>query len=287
MKKFMTFLIALFVFTLTSFGQTIVNGTAFGLTVDGSTTTDFSVTYNPDSKFILVVFSQPLSNVALTPTGAIPGADLTHTYADVENSDGVVMTKISYIDFLSGYNVYLTATTSTYVVPTFTVTDTTLAFNNGRAVGVASVVCDPNAGYDDGYTIGLVDGAASVVCDWTEQDTVTAYNNGLVDGANFSVDADDYQAGFEAGKGTCGTNGVGMTSFDMGVNVYPNPVNSGTNVTVDCPFFESVTVLTISGQVVNTYNSPSVPTSNLVDGMYFLNVKDTDGNVSATKLLVK
>ncbi len=71
------------------------------------------------------------------------------------------------------------------------------------------------------------------------------------------------------------------------ISVYPNPVNKGSDIIIDCPFFESVNVLTITGQIVETYTSQNIPTSNLTTGMYFLNVRDSDQNVSLTKVIVK
>jgi len=347
MKKIIIFLTVLFVFTLTSISQSFVNGTYFRLTMGGNEgMTDFSVSYNPDSHYILIVWNYPLINLSITPTEGILHPDMQHTYIDPLNMEGIIMTRIYYNTFLSGYTVYLTADIypkSSYWA-SFFASDTVIAFNNGVnsvdtqsfydegfTAGTESVECDPNAGYDNGYNDGVnsvdtqsfydegvnsvdtqsfydegfIDGVASVVCDpnagynegftagvesvvcyWSEQDTIDAYYNGLFNGADFSVNADDYQVGFEAGKNSCGTTGVGMTAFNMGVNVYPNPVNGGTDITIDCPFFESVTVLTIMGQVIESYIIPTVPTSNLTSGMYFLNVKDVDGNVSATKVLV-
>jgi len=336
MKKITMLLTVLFVFALTSFSQSFVNGTSFRLTMNGMEgMTDFYVTYNPDSHYILIVWDYPLVNLSITPTAGILFPDMQHTYIDPLNMEGIIITKIYYHTFLSGYTVNLTADIypkSSYW-PSFIANDTVIAFNNGVnsvdtqsfydngfTAGTESI--DTQSFYDNGFTDGVSsvdtsiyfyngqlsinidsifnDGVASVdttiyfnngvnsvVCYWSEQDTINAYNNGLSNGADFSVNADDYQAGFEAGKNTCGTTGIGMTSFDMGVNVYPNPVNIGTNITVDCPFFESVTVLTIMGQVIESYTIPSIPTSNLTSGMYFLNVKDIDGNVSATKVLVK
>ena len=117
MKKIMTVITVLFATVAMTFGQQVCNGTTFGLKVDGVNVPDFDVTYNPDNKYIILVYRDLLDNVELTPTGAIFQPTLTHTYSDNINNVGIVMTKINYVGFLSGYEVYFTASSSSYTIP--------------------------------------------------------------------------------------------------------------------------------------------------------------------------
>lgn len=121
---------------------------------------------------------------------------------------------------------------------------------------------------------------------FTQEDLDAAYQDGLVAGAVLTIDADDYEAGFQAGKESCGTDGIAMTAADMGVSIYPNPVNSGDVVSVDCPNFSKVVILSIKGEVLEIHTMQNVSTSNLESGVYFFNVHDTDGNVCPVKVFV-
>jgi len=291
MKKLMTIFTVLFVFMTMTFGQeNVFFTTAFKLSGGNS---DLFVKGTPDdenapewSGIIRITFKNIIVFNSFNLNGTITSID---DIVEYKSGDGTYCIEFRYLGLRNG-DVFINF--SQYTPSEFTQQDTLNAFMNGVASvdtsvfynnGVASV--DTQSFYDNGFMAGV----ESVVCNCnvTQDDVDEAYNSGLSDGADFTVDADDYQSGFEAGKSSCGTNGVAMTSFDMGVNVYPNPVNNGGDITVDCPFFESVTVLTITGQVVETYTTKNVPTTNLTTGVYFLNVKNTDGNVSATKVLVK
>ena len=280
MKKLITVFTIMFAVVAMTFGQqTIANTT---ISVNGSSD-GFEFAVNPDgtvlsgSGTMVITFHTPQNNVDFNYAYVTGGSTIEY-FKYGENNDGIYMIKVIY-GVLKNGSTNIT-TTGDYTMAQFITQDTVDAYTNG----VNSV--NTQSFYDNGFTAGV----ASVVCDVCDitQDNVDeAYNNGLADGADFSVNADDYQTGFEAGKSTCGTNGISMTSTDMGVNVYPNPVFNGEDVTITCPNFESVTVLTITGQVIDTYNDTSISTSNLTSGMYFLNVKDTNGNVSATKVLIK
>ena len=274
MKKFMTVLTILFVFTLGMFAQKVAITTNFNLMIDDTfvpANNDlFDVTYNPISLsnpngggFVIVNFYDVFDNVILDNIGAaFMIHDEVFSYADSDNSKGCYMVRINY-QVSSDNDVMIKVNTSTYVAPQFSGQDTVNSYDNGY-----------NKGQDE------------FVCDFTQDDVTESYENGVVFGTDLTVNVNDYQAGFEAGKESCGTNGVSMSSDNMGVSVYPIPSNG--YVSVDCPNISKVVILTITGQIINTVtdNFNNISTTELVTGVYFFNVHDTDGNASTTKVLV-
>lgn len=283
MKKFMTLFTILFVFTLGMFAQKVAITTPFILKIDGTydVTNDtlFDVTYNTTNSnpnvggFIIVNFYDIFDNVIFDGIGsAFVTHNETYSYADIDNSKGCYMVKIDYT-WSSTNPIVIKVNTTTYEAPKYTVSDTVNIYTNG---------------YDDGYTVGESDGVLSVVCDFTQDDLDNSYNDGLDNGVDLTVDENTYQVGFEAGKQSCGTNGVALTSIGMGVSVYPTLIDSGDNVTVDCPNFKKIDIFSITGILKGSFSTPDdVSTDNLETGVYFFNVHDLNGNASTVKVLVR
>lgn len=326
MKKLLAILTILIATTAMSFSQKMLNGVEFYLYIDDVQSSEFDVYFNPDGSTayageLIITFDSYVTGVTIHE-GSVMVANNGLTFYSADGDTGAVyMIKIRYMAFISGGDFTIFASYSTYVSPEFTAYDTLLAYNNGVASVPSCTVTqdDVDAAYTTGYDNGFDNGVASVVCDFDETDTITAWNNGFgiglsngadvdVDsiatvnyndgfdngfdvgfdnGADLTVNADDYQAGWEAAKETCGTSGISITSADMGVSVYPNPVNNGGVVTIDCPNFYKVVILTITGQVIDTYSTTEVSTTGLDNGVYFFNIFDTDENAYVSKVLVR
>lgn len=86
-------------------------------------------------------------------------------------------------------------------------------------------------------------------------DTTTAHNNG-------------YNAGFAAGKATCGTTKTEILKSEVISSVYPNPTTGNTTVSYD------------------NYTT-TTDLSDLATGMYFINILNINGQVVKTEKLVK
>jgi hypothetical protein len=298
MKKIMTFLAIMFVSLTMSFGQnTVTNGGTVTFVISNSgaaPTTNLVATLDVNHNTISLVYDFPITITSITGVSSTIGSTSILTHKSFGNNGiySTIITNTSSIGFSSGY---ITINYDIFDVPEFTANDTLVAYNNGVAsVPACTVNCDITANdtlvaYNNGYSIGFKAGVASVpACTIDQNDLDEAYDNGLEAGVDLTVNANDYQSGFEAGKQTCGTSGVAQTALEMGVSVYPNPVQVGNNITIDCDNFSNVVVLNIMGQVVNTVSTSNiVSTSDLTTGVYFLNVSDTDGNVSTTKVLVQ
>ena len=291
MKKIIGIFTVLFATVAMTFGQTTIQDGAqtVGFFLNGDTD-GLTVGWNKESKTIVITYDVPVTVVSIDSEGENGLGDITSTTHKSIGDNGHYSTVLVYNDWGGGLftdNYVITA--SDFDIPQFTTTDTTTAFNNG----VASV--DTDAFYTNGWN----DGVASVVCDFNEQDTINAFNNGVasVDTSVYfyngllSVNLDSvFQAGVDYGQST--TNVVDFV-IDNTLNVYPNPVTQGDNVTIECFDFNKVDVYNTVGQLVHTSTSTSLSTSNLEKGLYVLVISNFDGNVvvdsnnKTAKLLVR
>jgi hypothetical protein len=84
-----------------------------------------------------------------------------------------------------------------------------------------------------------------------------------------------------------GSASVGVVVTDLNLNVYPNPVQSGNDITIDCDDFNYVDVYTTIGTKVLTSDVSVVSTSSLNPGIYIFKVVDSYGNIDTKNVLVQ
>ena len=304
-----------YIHTVVSRLETSIGGGSVGAYVTTITYNDWgsgtffdgiiSINFEP---YTLPTFFQADLNASYAAgVASVPGCVQDFTQTDIDNSyaAGVASVPGCVQDFTQTDidNSYAAGAASVDCGQEWSVSDTLIAFNNGVAsvdtvtvfnngvmVGEANVNCVQDftqADLDAEYAAGVAS-VPGCVQDFTQADLDAEYNLGLENGANLTVNADDMASGFNAGQQTnCSSTSVAMTASDMSVSVYPNPVASGTDINVDCPNFDRVDILSITGQIINTATSVNISTGELSQGVYFLNVWNTDGNVSATKILVQ
>jgi len=319
---------------MTSFSQNQINETTFNLTLDGISSNDFLVTYNPQNKMdqrgpgvILVHFDKAVENIQFQCDGVIGGIGITDFYTEPTLGVGIYMIRVDY-SMLEPGEVNIIANSfndDLYLATKFNVLDTTAAFNNGVKsvdkikyynMGVASVNKDSifNSGVksvdtDYFYNLGVASvnkdsifnsgvksvdtdyfynlGVESVIIPECLCDTTSSYYNGVS-----SVNTDSvqifYSIGFEDGKTMASTDVTLKSAFDMNVNVYPNPVNKGEYINIDCFDYSHVDIYTIMGQTISKGISDSyISTDNMDSGIYFFNVWNRNNEYSIVKIIVK
>lgn len=360
MKKFMTLFTALFTFVLTSFGQNVINETEFQLIVDGVTSTEFLVTYNPQDQFnfygagvLLIQFDNPLGSIDFQCDDVVDVMGMRDYYTEPQLGVGINMIRVDY-NMLKPGIVNIVATSfdeDIYLITKFHALDTLNSWNDGMKIGiewglkegVASVdtmmyfnmgvqsvpapTVDPDVIFQEGVEHGMASvdtmkyykmgiesidteayyksgiasvntdsiymvGVSSVIipmCDFVEEDTISAYYNGQLSVNTDSLDI-FYDIGFVDGqtKSAKTTTGMKSATTSIGLNVYPNPVNKGNDINISCDNFYKVDVYDLSGRkVIADLNSSFVPTYDLATGMYVLVVWDNNNNTEISKVLVK
>lgn len=102
-----------------------------------------------------------------------------------------------------------------------------------------------------------------------------------------------YQANHAAFSGNVSVDGI--TQVPLNLMVFPNPTSSDANVMFSVETTNAtVEVVNTLGQVVYTFNAGaiygdymlSIPTDNLTEGLYIINVKTAEGEVSTIRLSV-
>ncbi|MFT5511826.1 MAG: hypothetical protein ACI8SE_000219 [Bacteroidia bacterium] len=98
------------------------------------------------------------------------------------------------------------------------------------------------------------------------------------------------KGGTIGGADTSGINTGIKTMNKQLISVFPNPANTQLNIEADGKLIQSIRILDLKGQtqIIEIYKttSPQVDVSNLIDGIYFIEVSGDDF-VSRNKLIVK
>lgn len=208
---------------------------------------------------ILVTFDRPVVINSININRSIDTVSVTKlTLSPNSNICYGILFKY-VIDDISGIKMYGSGTVdiicSKPVFPTYTAQDTLIAYNNG---------------------------VNSVVSEFSEQDTIEAFYNGQL-----SVNTDEfYNNGYTDGQSTC-TTSIGSTSYDIGLSIYPNPVNKGSDVMITCTDFDHFDLYNVQGQLVLTSKNNVVSTYDIPTGVYVMNVWDKNKNINTSKVLVK
>lgn len=273
MKTLTTILTALFLFTLTSFGQSnVVDGVSFYL-YNETPNTDLSVAHDENENVFILSFDYPVNITTVDATGVIEVLNLTEKTIGDEGAYSLI---IKYDDTFGGYvNGNVAINYISFDVPEFTANDTLFSYNNGVDVGVASVDTVPF--FNNGFTDGVASIDSSVI--WN-----IGYDAGVVEGEN-TANEDAYNAGYANGETGTGVNDFAVTSL----TVYPNPTNTSGMVTIECDDFNNVEIYTIDGRKVysttsNIFNVSDFTSSN---GIYILVIQDNGFNTTNTRLLVQ
>jgi len=305
MKKLFGLLAIMFTFVMTSFSQNQINETNFNLIVDGISSTEFLVTYNPQDQFnpmgagvLLVHFDNPLESIDFQCDGIIGVNNMLDYYTEPKLGVGINMIRIDY-HMMGAGEVNIIATSfdeDIYLATKFNAQDTLNSWNDAMIIGIE---------------YGLKEGIASVDTDSiylagvNSVDTTMYINKGInsviipecnLDAAylegQMSVNMDSidifYNVGFADGQlKSAQTTSMKSTTLDIGLSAYPNPVDNGTDVTIDCFDFLKVDVYNISGVKMFTTESHYVSTNNLTKGVYVFVVWDRNNNTDITKIIVK
>jgi hypothetical protein len=195
-------------------------------------------------------------------------------------------------------NSYITSCTKIDMNSTYTAADTVKSFNDGKAVGVASV--NTTTYYNNGYTAGFNAAVASFpdtalffnngkAVGIKSVNTTTYYNSGFNAGV-VSVDTVAvYNDGLTAGKATCSTTAVQKSAtVNNTADVYPNPVLKGNVANVNVDNFTSVQVFDVNGRFITSSKTPFIPTNNLNSATYIIKVFTNAGSdVSVYRFVVK
>ena len=139
---------------------------------------------------------------------------------------------------------------------------TTLNVKNGNNTNFISFGATNNPN----LTCILVDDAAYSTTNWTNIDATSTFVNNQAE---------------------CDALSVAENSFETQINLYPNPVkNSFTIINKSSFSIEQISIYNVLGKLVyNTNeNSTSIPTSSLVNGVYFVKLKSK--NKSITKKII-
>jgi Secretion system C-terminal sorting domain len=70
------------------------------------------------------------------------------------------------------------------------------------------------------------------------------------------------------------------------VKVFPSIVNSGESITIDSENIKQVTIFDVNGRQISTTNLQIIETSNLSQGVYFLNIQTKDNKLQSNKIIV-
>ena len=288
MKKIMALLTVMFMVTLSVFSQKPINGSIVGLLVNGTNSNAFDVAINPtnpDQRLfageLLITFNVPMNDINIQLGVMMDNPSATYFYFGDTQLEGVYKVKVTYDAFDENVTMGINST-GEYSMPEFTANDTLSSYNNG----VSSVNTDSiwNSGVSSVNTDSIYNvGKASV-------DTMEIWNGGydfgVVEGDNKVAEAEEnaYDAGY-----TDGENGASTGTYDdiavTNVNVYPNPASDLVNV--ECDNFNNVQVITITGQVVDTFYTNQFSVSNLNSGVYVLRIEDDNFNITNTRLSVQ
>lgn len=84
----------------------------------------------------------------------------------------------------------------------------------------------------------------------------------------------------------CNTTSVKKVGSIEGLNVYPNPVSPGNQITIDVKDFKSYELIDLQGSYVDSGFEPSVDTEGMLSGIYFLRITTYDGSVSTKEISV-
>jgi len=139
---------------------------------------------------------------------------------------------------------------------------TTLNVKNGNNTNFISF----DATNNPNLTCILVDDAAYSTTNWTNIDTTSTFVNNQAE---------------------CDALSVAENSFETQINLYPNPVKESFTIINKSSFsIEQISIYNVLGKLVyNTNeNSTSIPTSSLVNGVYFVKLKSK--NKSITKKII-
>jgi hypothetical protein len=81
--------------------------------------------------------------------------------------------------------------------------------------------------------------------------------------------------------------GLKENNLELNFSIYPNPVNKGETITITSKKeFSNVTIYSIAGKKIISTNQNTLTTSDLLEGIYFVEIKSRNGSVTK-KLLVK
>ena len=314
--KRLIILIKLFLIPAALLAQPTVNNTTFHVIVDGKENTSSVVSWNPNDVhdlnrpgFLMLYFNDTISTVdSIVTNGVLDGLDLQDYYVYPDLGTGIFMLRINYATFHEGGDVFVYCTRLEYRAECFKQFDTTAAYNHGVAsvdtmlyyvhgvlsvdtmryfnMGIAAV--DTLIPYNNGFRAGLAaqggDNKSDTAILFSARDTAKAFYNG-----QSSVNTDEfYNNGYKDGVAAANsTTGVGSTSFDIGLSVYPNPVVKGESVTVSCFNYDHVDIYNMTGAKVMSSTETTIPTDDLPSGLYVFTVWDSSNNVNTTKVLVK
>jgi len=295
MKRLIGFLTMLTVFTLTSFGQHMINDVLFNLTVDGVPSTDFMVTYNPENHinpigpgFLIVYFDNPMYSVNFQESDAIGVNYITEYYTEPQISVGIYMIKVDYNMLINGdINIVTTSLPDNiYLTTDFSALDTLNSWNDAMEIGIEWGLKEGISSVNNDSIFNA--GVNSVICEWSESDTLTAFWNGY-----FSVDTMYYiNMGALSVINTENVNksiisGVDDNFVNMNLSVFPNPASQGEFININSYDYSHVDIYNINGQKIDTSVDTYISTSNLEKGFYVFHVWDINGNVNSTKIIVK
>jgi len=303
MKKLFGILVIIFTFVMTSFSQNRVYDTDFSMTVDNVPTDNFTVTHNLSDPVspgtIIILFKDALNvvNFQIEDGGEIDAFKITEHYKYPINKLGIKMVEID-INYLNPGVINITSTSfdeDNYLITVFNAQDTLNSWNEGMELGYyAGVESVDTMKY---YNMGVnsidtqyfyVMGVNSVVV--SDCDTLTPFYNGQMSVNTDSIDV-FYNIGFIDGQTKSAQTTTSITkssTTNIGLNVYPNPVNNGEYVNITCDFFSHVDVYDLMGKkVISDLDTPFVPTDGLLSGMYVFVVWNMDNNTDIAKVLVK
>lgn len=136
------------------------------------------------------------------------------------------------------------------------------------------------------------------ICEFTEQDTIDAFNNGVVsvntdsiydEGYNNGVESVNtdsiYDEGYDDGVASVNCETKTTTINQVNVNVYPNPTTNYINVEVED--YDKTEVYSIDGKLLKTEYNKIINFTDLKEGMYILKVYNWDGESTNVKVVYR
>jgi hypothetical protein len=133
----------------------------------------------------------------------------------------------------------------------------------------------------DAYNNGYDQGQLDYTCDYTKQDSIDAFNNGVE-----SVNTDSiYNSGYDDGVKSVDCETKSATINQIDVNVYPNPTTDYVNVELEN--YDKTEVYSIDGRLLKTEYTKIINFIDLKKGTYILKIYNWDNETTRIKVVYK
>ena len=82
-------------------------------------------------------------------------------------------------------------------------------------------------------------------------------------------------------------------NFKENLNLYPNPIKSGSELIIEVPNIERVEIYNLNGKLIKSIDNSNwninlkISTSNITQGYYLVKIQDYKGKIFMRKLIVQ